>query len=171
MHNAKKAEDCFSDIFKSMQMINFYILYYEYDFSKKQIGNFNKFMRKHNTEYDDGGRISQETEDKHLKYLGFDCFKEANAFPYRARRKMFDGKTKTMKDYQLFMINTGAAIETYLILAVQTLHENYRFSGAKLQEWWGKFLDFAMLYTEGLTDDHIALYFKQECDLDILAKG
>lgn len=167
--NVKKSNSCFLDIFTSMQMVNFYILYYEFDFSKKKVENYNEILRRHNKEYDDGGFTSDEMEQKHLKGLGFDCWKEAMKFPYRARRKMFGGKTKNMADYEIFLTSTNAAIETYLILAVHTLHQNYRFSGAMIHRWWEKFIDFAMLYAEGLTDEHIAKYFKQECDLDIVS--
>ena len=76
--NIKISKSCFSDIFTSMQMINFYILYYEFDFSKKKVENFSEILRRHNTEYDDGGLISDEMEEKHRKGLGFDCWKEAD---------------------------------------------------------------------------------------------
>lgn len=167
--NVKISKSCFSDIFTSMQMINFYILYYEFDFSKKKVENFSEILRRHNTEYDDGGLISDEMEEKHRKGLGFDCWKEAMKFPYRARRKMFNGKTKNMAEYEIFLTSTNAAIETYLILAVHTLHENYRFTRSMVRRWWDKFVDFSMLYAEGLTDEHITKYFKQECNLEIIS--
>ena len=166
--NIKISKNCFSDIFTSMQMINYYILYYEFDFSKKKVENFSETLTKHNQEYDDGVLIPDVLEEKIRTGLKFDCWKEAMNFPYRSRRKMFAGKTKNMADYEIFLTSTNAAIETYLILAVYTLHENYRFTGKMLQIWWEKFIDFAMLYADGLTDDHIEKYFKQECNLEIV---
>ena len=76
MQKAKKneamSENCFMEIFYSMQLINFTVLYAPaeengFDFSKQKMKNFNKFLRKHNQEYDDGGLISTIVETSHKK--------------------------------------------------------------------------------------------------------
>ena len=53
------------------------------------------------------------------------------------------------------------------MIAVYTLHYNYKFSGELIREWWNRMLDFSKNYVEGMNDDHVVKYFKQECDLDI----
>lgn len=162
------AENCFGEVFKSIQMTNLYVLYYIFDFSKQKIQNFNKIIRKHNTEYDLGIIKPQELEDKFKANIGFDCEKQAEKFPYRAKIKMYGKRLKTTQDYDIAIKNINAAIETYLILAVHTLHTNYKFSAKMIEVWWEECIKFSLdNYANGMKDEHVVQYFKQECDLDI----
>ncbi len=99
--DVKLSENCFMEIFYSMQLINFSVLYMAeedggFNFTKKKLQNFNRILTRHNTEYDEGGFAATAVELSHKKNLGFDCYAEAKKFPYRPKMKMFGGKVKTM---------------------------------------------------------------------------
>ena len=172
MQNRKLSEKCFQEIFYSMQLINFAVLYMSeedggFDFTKTKLRNFNKIITRHNQEYDEGGFISTAVELDHKKKLGFDCYKEAVNFPYRSKMKMFGGKVKDMKQYNIVLTSIDGAIETYLILAIHTLRENYRFSKEMVWKWWDKFKEVSHIYAEGANDEFIIKYIKDECGLVI----
>ena len=166
------SEKCFQEIFYSMQLINFAVLYMSkedggFDFAKKKLSNFNRIITRHNQEYDEGGFISTAVSIRHKKNLDFDCYKEANNFPYRPKMKMYGGKLKTMKEHNVALTSINGAIETYLILAVHTLKENYRFSKADIWKWWEKFKEVSHIYAEGADDEFIIKYIKDECGIVI----
>ncbi len=170
--DVKLSENCFMEIFYSMQLINIAVLYMSeedggFDFTKKKLQNFNRILTRHNTEYDTGGFESTSVSKKHKKNLDFDCFIEAKNFPYRPKMKMFGGKIKSMGEHSIALTSIDVAIETYLILALHTLHENYRFSKDMIWKWWEKFKEVSMLYTEGMTDEFVMKYIKDECGLAI----
>lgn len=170
--NAKLSEKCFMELFYSMQLINFSVLYMAkedggFDFTKKKLQNFNRILTKHNQEYDDGGFVSTAVSLDHKKKLDFDCFVEAKNFPYRPKMKMYGGKPKTMQEHNIALTSINGAIETYLILAVHTLRENYRFTKADIWRWWEKFKEVSELYVDGMTDEFIIKYIKDECGLVI----
>ena len=170
--NTRLSEKCFTELFYSMQLVNFTVLYMSkedggFDFSKQKLRNFNKLLTKHNTEYDAGGFISSAVSLSHKQKLGFDCFVEAMHFPYRPKMKMYGGKIKNMQEHGIALTSINGAIETYLILAVHTLRENYKFSKADIWKWWEKFKEVSELYVDGMTDEFIIKYIKDECGLVI----
>lgn len=172
LKNTKLSNDCFMEVFCSMQLINFAVLYAPeeeggFNFTKQKIQNFNEILRRHNQEYDDGGLISTLVESTHKKKFGFDCYVEANNFPYRPKMKMYGKKPKSMNEHTIALRSINGAIETYLILAVHTLHENYRFNRDMIWQWWNKFKEVAELYVKGMDDDFVIKYFKDECGLDV----
>lgn len=165
------AENCFSKIFTSMQLICFTVLYSAtedggFDFTKEKLKNYNKFLRLHNQENIDGILSSRVTESKFRK-SGFDCERKASEFPYRAKLKMYGGKLKTKHDYNIMLASVNVAIEAYLILAVHTLRKHYGFSWNDIHNWWSECKKVGRLYSEGMTDEFVMKFIKDECDLDI----
>lgn len=170
--NKTLSEKCFTEIFDSMQLINFTVLYAPtedggFDFTKKKLQNFNAILTRHNQEYDDGGLTSTAMEEKFKEKFDFDCKLEAKNFPYRPKMKMYGGKPKNMTEYNVALASINGAIETYLILAIHTLHENYRFNKDMIWKWWNKFKEYSELYVDGLTDEFIIKYFVDECGLKV----
>lgn len=170
--NKKLSDECFMEVFNSMQLICFTVLYAPadeggFDFSKQRLKNFNKILTRHNTEYDDGGLISTLVEQKHKENLGFDCSLEARNFPYRPKMKMLEKRLKNMGEYNIALSSINGAIETYLILAVHTLYENYKFSAEMIRQWWDKCVEVSEMYVRGMNDEFIIKYFMDECKLDI----
>lgn len=167
------SENCFMEIFDSMQLINFTVLYAPiedggFDFTKKKLLNFNKILTRHNQEYDEGGFTSAGMEASFIKKFGFDCRMEAKNFPYRPKMKMYGGrKPKSMTEHEIVLVSINAAIETYLILAIHTLNQNYRFNKDMIWKWWKKFKEYSELYVDGLTDEFIIQYFVDQCGLKV----
>lgn len=167
----KLTESCFSEIFTSMQLICFTVLYSDpedggFDFGKQKLKNFNDFLRKHNREIVDKLLDSRTTESKFRK-AGFDCEREASNFPYRAKLKMYGKKLKTKREYDIMLASVNVAIESYLILAVYTLRTHYNFTWEMINVWWNSCLQTAGLYSVGLTDDFIVDFIKDEIDLEV----
>lgn len=166
----KLAEGCYSEIFTSMQLICFTVLYMSkedggFDFSKKKLQNFNNFLTLHNQENVDGVLSSKETE-KSLRKTGFDCELEASQFPYRAKMKMLGKKCKP-SNIRVMLASANVAIEAYLILAVYTLRKHYGFSHQMIREWWTKCIEVSELYAKGMTDDFVMKFIKDELGLEI----
>lgn len=167
----KLAEKCFASIFASIQLICFTTLYSSkedggFDFSRQKLKNFNKYLTQHNQDEVAGSFDSKEIEYKFRK-VGFDCEREAAEFPYRAKVKMYGGKLKTKHDYSVVLASVNVAIEAYLILAVYTLRKHYGFSWIDIRVWWEKCKEIAGLYAEGMTDEFVMKFIKDECDLEI----
>ena len=159
------AEDVRDKVFSSLQMTTYYTLYYDQDFSKQQVKNFNKFLKKYNEEFKlyETEKL-KELDQKHKNNLGVDCWKMAVNFPHRPKMKLYGKKTKHV---DIVLQNTNECIEDYLLLCVFILHKHYRFSAARIKQWWEQVIEFSRLYVDGLTDEHVVKYFIQECNLKI----
>lgn len=75
--NKTLSEKCFTEIFDSMQLINFTVLYAPtedggFDFTKKKLQNFNGILTRHNKEYDDGGLAATAMEKSFIEKFDFD---------------------------------------------------------------------------------------------------
>lgn len=167
----KLADKCFSSIFISMHLICLTALYSSkedngFDFSPTKLKNFNNFLEGHNRETVDGS-LDRESVEHHFKKVGFNCEEKASIFPYRAKIKMFGGKLKSKHDYNVAISCTNIAIESYLALAVYTLHKHYYFSWNDIPKWWDKCVEIAKLYADGMTDEFVIQFIKDECDIDI----
>ena len=147
-------------------MITYYTLYYDQDFSKKQVQNFNEFLKKYNEEFKlyETEKLN-ELDMKFKKNLDIDCRKMAVNFPHRPKMKLYGKKNKHA---DIVLHNTNDCIEDYLLLAVLILHKHYRFSAARINQWWEQAVEFSRLYVDGLTDEHVVKYFIQECNLKIV---
>lgn len=166
----KDQEIVIDNVFRSLQLMSYYELYYTFDFSVQRVKNFNAIMTRKNEEL---------TPDKVKEYeitlmnnIGFDCEKEAKKFPMRPKYAMAKIKPKDLIKYQNLI---NHMISTYLVVAGKTLRENYRFNAEQLQLWWEKIREFSYLYVqnknEPLTDEHIIQFFNQECKLPIYFEG
>ena len=166
----KDQELVIDNVFRSLQLMSYYELYYHFDFSVQRVKNFNEIMTRKNEEL---------TPDKVREYekvlknnIGFDCETEAKKFPMRPKYAMAKIKPKDLIKYQTLI---NHMIATYLVVAGKTLRENYRFNSDQLREWWEKIREFSYLYVcnknESLTDEHIIKYFNQECKLPIYFEG
>ena len=164
--NSNLYKDACYEVYKSMQLSSAYVLYYDIDFSKEELQEFNKKFTKHDEE-DSEHKISEiEIRNTILEELDFDCKKESVNFPYRAKLKMY-GKKTTSNTITTVSVAASNAVELYLILCIYTLKNDYQFDAAKIQVWFDKLKEFAKLYGDGLTDEHVFKYFMQECELEI----
>ena len=167
----KLADSCYQNVFTSMQLICFTVLYMSkedggFDFSKRNLQNFNNFMTTYN-HMNISGELSSEQVEWNFKKVGFDCEHEANRFPYRAKIKMIGKKCKP-NNVKIMVSTANVAIEAYLILAVYTLKYRYGFSHRMIRDWWSKCIEVGTLYSKGMTDDFVVNFIKDECDLEIV---
>lgn len=163
--NSGLYKDVFYEVYKSMQLSGAYVLYYNIDLSKKELQDFNKKFCEHDQEDSDHKISEREIKSNILKELGFDCRKESLNFPYRAKLKMY-GKKTSPKIITTVSVAASNAVELYLTLCIYTLRTDYAFDSAKIGIWYEKLKEFARLYGEGLTDEHVFKYFMQECELE-----
>lgn len=167
----KFADNCFESIFVSMHLICLTALYSSkedngFDFTPTKLKNFNNYCETHNKEMVDG-LVDREEVERHFKKVGFDCEEKASIFPYRAKVKMFGGKLKSKHDYALMLSCVNIAIESYLVIAVYTLHKHYGFSWNDIPKWYNKCVEISELYSNGMTDKFVMQFLKDECDIDI----
>lgn len=166
------AENCYAEVFTSLQLICFSALYSAvddggFDFSKQKLKNFNKFLTQHNQENIDGILSSKETDQWLWDKFDISCKAYAKFFPFSAKMKMAGRKIKP-SEVKVILASVDVAIEAYLVLAIYTLHKHYRFNEDDIRRWWIKCIEVGELYSRGMTDDFIVQFMKDECDLEIV---
>lgn len=157
-----KTEKILDEVFKSLQLMNYYELYYDFDFSVKKLKNFNNMLAKVNEEMN-RNKVDIYT-DKLKNNIGFDCYHEAKVFPLRPKINISGIRPKELYTQQPLIDFT---IATYLCVAIKVMRESYRFNSKQIRLWWDKMREFSYLYSKGLTNEDLKTYFGQECDLPI----
>lgn len=163
--NSSLYKDVFYEVYKSMQLSSAYVLYYDIDLSKEELQDFNKKFCEHDQEDSDHKISEREIKSSILEEIGFDCKKESLNFPYRAKLKMY-GKKTSSKTIATVSVAASNAVELYFTLCIYTLRTDYHFDIHQIMIWYEKLKEFARLYGDGLTDDHVFKYFMQECELE-----
>lgn len=161
----KLAENSFSEVFRSMQLLNYTVLYYDFDFDKEDIKKFNENLRNNNENLTREEFMIQE--DRILKDYNFSCEKAAKDFPLRAKIKMIGKMPKRMSDWDVSLGNAKDAIETCLLLFLNEFTTTWKKSSEDVQVYWNSFVSNSMNYANGMTDEFVVKYFKDEIDLDI----
>lgn len=160
------AKKSFSETFKSAQLINFCVMYDNFDFEKRKMTNFQKRFLAHNDLLDGPKLIQEEILIK--KAIGFDCEKEAREFPLRPKMKICGiKKVKRLVDAEVSINNASDSLESYLILVIKTMRDNYRFSKKNIYLWWEKFKVVAQLYADGMTDEFVIKYIEETLEWDL----
>lgn len=157
----KRENKLFSETYSSIQLSFYYCLYYDEDFSKQQIKNFNKFVGKKNSELATAMDIVQNMEGQKLDFKVM-----VNRIPARAKmqlKKRVKGRIKP--NVALDYIND--AILTFSTIAISVLREHYHFSYERILKLWDEIIDFMSNYSTGMQDSHVIKYFIQECGLVI----
>lgn len=170
--NAKLEDDCFVEVFYSLQYISYSALWTDEldggcSFTVEMIKRFYECLNEYNDSFGNPGGVSWALQEVYKKQTGFDCAEEARKFSFRAKMKMYGKKLKTKRDYEIAINSTTDAVGIYLILAVHTLRKDFAFSGEMVRRWWDKCLEVAELYTRGMTDEFIAKFLEEECGLKI----
>ena len=160
------AKKSFSKTFKAAQLVNFCVMYTDFDFEKRKMTNFqNKFLA-HNDLLDGPKLIQEEILIKQA--IGFDCEKEARNFPLRAKMKICGiQKVKRLVDAEVQINNASDSLESYLIIVIKTMRDNYRFSKKNVYLWWEKFKEVAQLYADGMTDEFVIKYVTETLEWEL----
>jgi len=170
--NKSLSENSFNELFESLQLINLTVLYAPkeengFDFNREQLNCFNRAIKEFNESYEDNGPTYLEVMKSHMDTYEFDCTKEAVNFPYRPKLKMYGKSFRNMNEHEIILISINGAIETYLVLALHVLRDIFHFSREDILIWWNKFKEISELYVDGMTDEFIMKYLKDECGMKI----
>lgn len=164
----KNCQCGFGDVFNSVQLCVYYVLYAEdgCDFSLDKVKNVNKFMHELNNRVD-----SDDMANIYLRIYtskGIDLAQLANDFPMRIKLNMYKRKIKSGQ-MKPVLKNCTEAIELLMILTTEVLIKHYRFSADKLRWFWHEVEEFARMYTNKipLMDKHVLEFFENECGLKI----
>ena len=166
VRRTKVAKKSFSKTFKAAQLINFCVMYDNFDFERRKMTNFqNKFLA-HNELLDGPLLIKEEKLIKQA--IGFDCEKEAREFPLRPKMKICGiEKVKRLVDAEVSINNASDSLESYLIIVIKTMRDNYRFSKKNVYLWWEKFKEVAQLYADGMTDEFVVKYIEETLEWEL----
>ena len=163
----KIAENSFSEVFKSMQLLHYTVMYDKFDFDKEQIKEFQKNIIDYNNECLDNKEAFFDVEEKLLTDYSFSCNKSAKAFPLRAKMKMIGKNHKRMQDWDIALNNATDAIEVCLVLFLHEFIKVLHPTIEDVQLYWNSIVENADLYARGMTDDFVVKYFIDEIDLKI----
>ena len=163
----KVAENSFSEVFKSMQLLHYTVMYDKFDFDKPQIQDFHKNLIDYNNECLDNREAFLAEEEKLLTEYGFSCEESAKRFPTRAKMKMLGKRPKRMSDWDVALQNATDAIEVFLVLALHEFIKVLKPSAEDIQLYWDSMVENADLYARGMTDEFVEIYFVNEIDLKI----
>ena len=169
MNLQKLYDTSFEEMFRSMQMLNFTVLYYDFDFDKDDLKTFNQNIVEYNDKYLDDRELFKAAESMLLDKYEFNCEKKAAAFPFRAKTKMMK-LPKTRLSVEARQIAIGAAnhsINVFLVLALQEFVTTWNKSPEDVSKYWEHMLKNAVNYSNGMTDEFVVQYFKDELNLDI----
>ena len=156
----------FEKMFRSMQYLNFTVLYYDFDFNKEQIKAFNAHNKDFNSNCLDCTAQFYAEEHRILKEYGFDCEKVVTELPFRAKLKILGVQPKTRNLNQLLQ-GCNEAIEICLVMFLHEFTTTWNKKADDVRFYWKKFKENSMNYANGMTDSFVVQYFKDELDLAI----
>lgn len=163
----KIAERSFSEVFRSMQLLNYTVLYYNFDFDKEMVKKFNANITDYNNECLDDSEAFFAEEARILKDFAFSCERSAKEFPMRAKMKMCGKRPKGMKDWDIVLKNATEAIEICLLLFLHECVAEWNFTESDVMLYWQNMKENAKCYADGMTDEFVVQYFKDYLDLEI----
>lgn len=166
----KVAENSFSEVFKSMQLLHYTVMYDKFDLGKEQIQEYQKNVTDYNNECLDNAETFRAEEDKLLTDYGFSCNEAARRFPLRAKMKMLGKRPKRMSDWDVALQNATDAIEVCLVLFLHEFVKVLQPSPSDIRLYWESMVENADLYSRGMTDEFVVKYFLDEIDLEIVDK-
>lgn len=163
----KVANRTFEEVFRSMQLLNYTVLYYDFNFSKEDIKTFNQNITDYNNSCIDDKEAFFKEIDRLLTEYNFSCEKSAKEFPARAKMKMMQYKCKDMKEWDVALHNSTDAVEVCLVLFLRELTTTWSKDASDVALYWEKMKENSINYANGMTDDFVRQYFRDELDLDI----
>lgn len=157
----------FENTFDAMQCLAWTVLYYDFDFdTKEKLMAFQKGLTKHDKIIDEKDKYY--TVDKFLKEEhGLDCHKLAVAFPYISKMKMAEYDTRKSKGARAALVACDNAIEVFLVIFFYELIKEWEFTKDQAMESYEKIKENSILYRQGMKNEFVKKYFKDEIDLDI----
>ena len=156
----------FTDTFRSMQYLNYCTVYYDFDFNKEQIKQFNANAIDYNNSVLDSKEDFFKEEQRILDEYGFDCEKAAKEMPMRAKLKIIGIKPNS-KNLAFKLKECNDAIEMCLVLFIHELTTTWSMVADDIKLYWDKMKEYSMSYANGMTDAFVEQYFIDQIDLKI----
>lgn len=156
----------FENTFRSMQYLNYCTVYYDFDFDKEQIKQFNANAMEYNhTVFDNAESFFAEEKRLSSKY-GFDFQKAVKEMPMRAKLKII-GIKQNSKNTAYKLKECHDAIEMCLVLFIHELTTSWGKNTDDIKLYWQKMKEYSMNYANGMTDAFVQQYFIDQIDLAI----
>lgn len=156
----------FENTFRSMQYLNYCTVYYDFDFDKEQIKQFNANVTDYNNTSLDNTEAFYAEESRIRTEYGFDCEKAAKEMPMRAKLKIIGIKPKS-KNVAFKLKECGDAIEICLVLFIRELTTTWGKGADDIKLYWHKMKEYSMNYANGMTNEFVQKYFMDQIDLEI----
>lgn len=161
----------FCETFKSLQLLGFTVLYYDFGMETDALTDFNNRMHEKNAELLDSAERYDTAVEKIDKLWNCKLSHKIMEFPYRPRVKMMGGLPKGKVGLQVFnMANmqSFSAIESFLVLTFSVLMEkNKRFGKSQMDLFWANIKANSENYAKGMTDQFIVEYFQDQLNLQL----
>lgn len=166
--NKRAYDRYFESTFVSLQLINACVMYTDFDFEKQKMKNFTyKFEEVYDYLNKDNYDLVRKEVDEKAKV---DCRQTAKEFPYRVKVKMA-GDLRKKSDIAEAVSNATDSVEMFLVIAIKTLRDHYRFSAEKVHHWIERLVETSRLYAEGLTDEFVMNYIKEILEWEIVTES
>lgn len=154
----------FEKMFRAMQYLNYCTLYYDFDFDKEQLKQFNANVTDYNNTSLNTENFYKE-EARIFREYGFDCKKAVFEMPFRAKLKIIEikpGKNTTEK-----LSECNEAMEICLVLFIRELVTSCSKNAGDIQLYWQKMKEYSLNYANGMTNEFVQQYFIDQIDLKI----
>lgn len=164
----KISDKAFAETFKSIQLLGFTVLYYDFNYDTEKLTEFNRKMHEINKVYLDD-EVMFDAEYKRISnILGVGLDHLVKEFPYRARVQMMGGLPKGRMDaFNMANLSSINAIDSYMILACHILLEGKRAGKTTLMKFWSTLKEYSVNYSNGMEDEFIVQYFKDQINLEL----
>lgn len=165
----KTADSSFAGMFDSIQLLGLTVLYYNFDFNTEKLKQFNEKVHELNQTLLDDERLYNDAKTKIENVWGEKITKKVKEFPYRAKVHILGGLPKGgMMQINMAISEACIAIESFLILAFSALFEiSPKFGKVQMDLYYGNLKTNAMGYVNGMTDEFIVEYFKDQINLKL----
>ena len=161
----------FCETFKSLQLLGFTVLYYDFNMETTALTDFNNRMHEKNAELLDSTDLYDAAVDKIEKLWNCKLSKKIMEFPYRPRVKMMGGLPKGkvgLQSFNMANLQSYSAIESFLVLTFSVLIErNRRFGKTQMDLFWSNLKANSENYAKGMTDRFIVEYFQDQLNLQL----
>ena len=161
----------FCETFKSLQLLGFTVLYYDFNMETTALTDFNNRMHGKNAELLDSTDLYDAAVEKIEKLWNCKLNKKIMEFPYRPRVKMMGGLPKGkvgLQSFNMANLQSYSAIESFLVLTFSVLIErNRRFGKTQMDLFWSNLKANSENYAKGMTDRFIVEYFQDQLNLQL----
>lgn len=156
----------FENTFNAMQCMAWTVLYYNFDFDKDKLITFQRGLTNHDKIIDKKQKyveVCETLRDEH----NLDCHKLAVAFPYISKMKMAGYDSKKVKGTKAALMACDNAIEVFLVIFFYELIKEWGYTREQVLKCYEQMKKNALLYRQGMKNEFVQQYFKDELDLTI----